>query len=130
MRDRPKGLSLFFILSNPEATANARRPRKRKNDMSSTISDATPLGALTVGQFVELLGKNRPQELTTPPQPTDYTDGYVFGIAGIRRLFNVSHVTACAYKSGFLKPAVKQRGRQIITDVKLAIKLFDEHSNQ
>lgn len=98
--------------------------------MNGTISDATPLGALTVGQLVEILEKNRPPEPTSPSHSTDFTQGFVYGIAGIRKLFNVSHVTACAYKSGFLKPAVKQRGRQIITDVKLAIQLFDEHSNQ
>ena len=51
---------------------------------------------------------------------------YVYGLRGIRELFNVSHVTAQRYKDSFLAPAVMQRGRKIIVDVNKAMKLYSE----
>ena len=51
---------------------------------------------------------------------------YVYGIKGIMRLFNVSNVTAQRYKNGIIREAVKQNGRIIVTDVDLALKLFNE----
>lgn len=51
---------------------------------------------------------------------------YVYGIRGIRELFNVSHPTALKYKNTFLKPAVVQRGRKIIVDAEKAMELFNE----
>ena len=51
----------------------------------------------------------------------------VYGIRGIMGLFNVSVNTAQRYKSTFLKGAVSQRGRKIITNVALARKLFNEN---
>lgn len=55
---------------------------------------------------------------------------YVYGLRGIRELFNCAHSTAQEYKNTFLKPAIKQRGRKIQVDADLAIKLFDEYKNQ
>lgn len=55
---------------------------------------------------------------------------YVYGLRGIRSLFNVSHATAQRYKDTFLKPAVEQRGRNIRVDANLARQLFDENRNQ
>lgn len=51
---------------------------------------------------------------------------YVYGIKGIMRLFGVSNVTAQRYKRGVIREAVKQNGRIIVTDVDLALKLFNE----
>ena len=51
---------------------------------------------------------------------------YVYGIRGIEKLFNVSHVTAQNYKNTILKDACMQRGRKIIVDVEKAVKLFNE----
>jgi hypothetical protein len=62
------------------------------------------------------------------PQPADYTKGYVYGLKGIRRLFNVSHATAQRYKDTFLKPAVRQNGRKIVVDAAKALELFNEYN--
>ena len=96
--------------------------------MYSTITGETPIAALTVSQFVELLDTKKSLEPTPPPKPTDYTQGYVHGLRGIRQLFNVSHATAQRYKDTFLRPAVRQNGRVIVVDVAKALELFDEHN--
>jgi hypothetical protein len=88
-----------------------------------TITGDTPIAALTVSQFLELLGKGTPEP---EPAPVDYTKEYVYGIKGIRDLFGVSHVTACRYKETFLKPAVKQNGRVIVIDKAKALELFEQ----
>ncbi len=49
---------------------------------------------------------------------------FVYGMRGIRDLFNVSHPTAQKYKNTFLAPAIMQRGRKIVVDVDLAIELY------
>lgn len=54
----------------------------------------------------------------------------VYGLRGIRDLFNVSHATAQRYKNTFLQPAISQRGRKITVDVDMARRLFDEHNKQ
>lgn len=50
---------------------------------------------------------------------------YVYGLRGIRDLFNVSHPTAQKYKNTFLAPAIMQRGRKIIIDVAKAMELYN-----
>lgn len=64
-------------------------------------------------------------------KPTQANQGteYVYGISGIRKLFNVSHVTAQKYKNTFLAPAVSQRGRNIAVNVAYARQLFNENKN-
>lgn len=52
---------------------------------------------------------------------------YVYGLRGIRNLFNVSHPTAQRYKSTFLAPAIMQRGRKIMVDVEKAMELYNDH---
>lgn len=54
----------------------------------------------------------------------------VYGLKGIAGLFGCSIVTALKYKQTFLAPAVKQRGRKIITDVKKAKRLFALHADK
>lgn len=95
--------------------------------MYTNITDETPIAALTVSQLVALLEQGKPQE-PTPGHSTDYTQGYVYGLKGIRQLFGVSHATAQRYKDTFLKPAVRQNGRKIVIDVAKALELFDEHN--
>ena len=93
------------------------------------ITGETPLAALTVSQFVDLLDKHRSTSTTTVPA-RDYTQGYAYGLKGIRKLFGVSHATAQRYKDTILKPAIRQNGRKIVVDVAKALELFDEYSNQ
>lgn len=64
-------------------------------------------------------------EISTP----DTGRRYVYGLRGIRELFNVSHPTAQQYKDTFLRPAIIQRGRKIIVDAAKAIELFNAHKN-
>ena len=82
---------------------------------------------LTVGQQKELF-QGWVRELlgaTNVPAPSEEScKRYVYGIAGIASLFNVSYVTACKLKDGILQPAVLQQGRKIMCDAELAIKLF------
>lgn len=61
--------------------------------------------------------------------PTGSTE-YVYGISGIRRLFNVSHTTAQRYKNTFLAPAISQRGRTIAVNAAYARQLFSEYQSQ
>jgi hypothetical protein len=92
------------------------------------ITGDTPIAALTVSQFVELLEKGKSPELAPAPRPEDYTQGFVYGIKGIEDLFKVCHSTAQHYKDTFLQPAVKQNGRVIVVDVAKALELFDKHN--
>lgn len=79
---------------------------------------------LTVGQFLELLQSR--DEINKPIQEvSDYTDKkYVYGLRGIRDIFNVSHATAQKYKNTILKDAIIQNGRKIIVDKEKALELF------
>jgi hypothetical protein len=95
--------------------------------MYKNFTGETPIAALTVLQFMELLDKHRSPEPTTA-QPIDYTQGYAYGLRGIRQLFGVSHATAQRYKNTFLKPAVRQNGRKIVIDKAKALELFDEYN--
>ena len=65
---------------------------------------------------------------------TDNSDSagkrYVYGIVGIERALGVSHKTAQKLKDGILAPAVKQRGRKIVTDLDYALQLFDEKNGR
>lgn len=90
--------------------------------MYQNFSDATPLAMLTVGQFKEIIISAMPrQEVETK---LDASPNYIYGLAGIRELFGVSHATAQKLKNTVLAPAVKQYGRKIVVDAKMAIELF------
>lgn len=86
------------------------------------ITDQTPLGALTVGQFKQFF---KPEPIQEEVQPeVEMSEKYVYGLKGIRELFNVSHVTAQRYKDTFLSEAIIQHGRKIVVDKEKALKLF------
>lgn len=76
---------------------------------------------------IEEYKKQNNEEQSTPG--TDPNE-VVYGLRGIMGLFNVSITTAQRYKMTFLKEAITQRGRKIITNVTLARKLFNEHKPQ
>ena len=54
----------------------------------------------------------------------------VFGIRGIMGLFGVSKATANHWKQTWLKEAVSQRGRKIVTNVAKARQLFDNYKSR
>lgn len=95
--------------------------------MYSQITGEVPLAALTVSQFIELLNRGKAPEPAPASQPASSAVKMVYGLKGIRSLFGVSHATAQRYKDTFLRPAVSQRGRVLVTDVALALELFDEY---
>jgi hypothetical protein len=91
--------------------------------MITSISNDTPLAMLTVGQLLELVKtaqKPDPQTAETEKERV-----YVYGLRGIRKLFNVSHATAQRYKDTIIKGAVMQQGRKIIIDADKALALFN-----
>lgn len=85
-----------------------------------TISENTPIVMLTVKQLREALKMTDEVRVSDDEKPKRY----VYGIAGIRQLFNVSHVTAIKYKNTIIKDAVSQQGRIIVTDADKAMELF------
>lgn len=96
----------------------------------ATIKDSTPIAMLTVGQLREVLGINDVDTEKVTDEATEKPKRYVYGLAGIRQLFNVSHPTAQKYKDGILRDAVSQRGRVIVVDVDKAMELFNQTENK
>lgn len=90
--------------------------------MITTISNETPLSFLTVGQFLELLNTGKQPEKVIV---SDSSKRLVYGLHGVRKLFNVSHATAQRYKDTIIKDAVSQNGRKIVVDVDKALELFN-----
>ena len=91
------------------------------------ITDSTPMAMLTVGQQKELIQGWVKEVLgvsNVAMTQKETEKRYVYGIAGIASLFNVSYVTAFNLKNGILKPAVFQQGRRIICDAEMAMELF------
>lgn len=78
--------------------------------------------AVIVRETIETMQSESANMTTAEPR-------FVYGLRGIRELFNVSHSTAQEYKNTFLQPAVEQRGRKIKINADLAEQLFDEHKN-
>ncbi len=82
-----------------------------------------PLWQLSVGEFIKLL------ESQTPTAPTveveDRAPDYEYGIAGIAKIFRCSDSSAKRIKaSGIIDGAIKQHGRLIVIDRKMALELF------
>lgn len=77
-----------------------------------------PLWQLTIGEFIEL-------QKGLIPEPVTKTEiEYVYGIRGIATLFGCSKSAAYELKrSGKIDKAIKQQGRKIIVDSKLALEL-------
>ena len=103
----------------------------------SLIDSTRPLYALTEGEFfmhMEEFIKTTIQVALRDKSTSGSDNGaakrYVYGIVGIERALGVSHKTAQKLKDGILAPAVKQRGRKIVTDLDYALQLFDEKNGR
>jgi hypothetical protein len=85
----------------------------------------TPLWQLTLGDLLDAVQQTRPPE---PVKVEGYTgDNCVYGIAGIAQLLGVSKAMVGEYRRrGWIEPAISQRGRKIVCDASLALKLFGE----
>ena len=89
------------------------------------VNENTPIAMLTVGQLKEVLGNTKVEPKIIDTVNTDKK--YVYGIAGIARLFNCSIPTANRIKkSGRIDKAIKQIGRKIVVDSELALQLVSE----
>lgn len=105
-------------------------------------TDETFVVQLTVGQLVDTLKAEFPiltldkAALLPPPkeekeeEDTSFMGRKLYGLVGIERFFGVSHKTAFTWKETWLKPAVKQRGRKIVVDAALALKLFEKNEKK
>lgn len=82
------------------------------------------LVTITIGEFIELL-----EELKKPAQPvindfSGQTEKFVYGIAGIAKLFGCSLTTAQKIKSsGKIDKAITQLGKKIVVNAALALEL-------
>jgi hypothetical protein len=87
----------------------------------------TPLWQLTLGDLLDVIQKNQQPE---PPKVEDYTSDCVFGISGVAKLLDVSKPMVHIYRrQGWIEPAITQRGRKIVCDAPLALKLFGGQKN-
>lgn len=97
------------------------------------INESTPIAALSIGQFKELLTEMSISlgfSASAHNAGANSAKNYIYGLRGIQRLFSVSHKTAQAYKDTFLQPAVKQNGRKIVVDADLAMDLFNRRNER
>lgn len=84
------------------------------------IDNNTPIAMLTVGQLKDVLGDVEKKEV----EVKEKYKNYVYGLAGIAKLFDCSIPTAARIKaSGKIDAAIKQIGRKIIVDADLALEL-------
>ena len=90
--------------------------------MTKIITESTPVVMLTVGQLRDFLAIPNEQKKAIS---ANNEKRYVYGLAGIRQLFNVSHATAYRYKETIIKDAVSQQGRKIVVDADKALELFN-----
>ena len=92
---------------------------------------------MTLDELLEAMKERFPVLGTQPVEPEpkpeeEKKDGPTFqgrllyGIKGIEDFFRVSHRTAHEWKESWLKPAVKQRGRKIVTYEEYAMMLFSK----
>ena len=86
-----------------------------------TISPDTRIIDLTVGELMELFGKQQ----TVTVDHTIKEKRFVYGIAGIAQLLNCSKATANRVKkSGVIDKAISQCGRTITVDADMALELL------
>ena len=89
--------------------------------MKTTIDLDKPLWQLTVGELLEIIGKEQTVKVDNTPKEKRF----VYGIAGIAQLFNCSMTTANRIKAGGkIDKAITQHGRMIVVDAELALELM------
>jgi hypothetical protein len=91
-----------------------------------------PLFALTTREFIQILKEHLPAG-PGPEEINNYAkdaDKFVYGLAGIAKLFNCSKTTANRIKqSGKIDKAINQIGNIIIVDVEKAVELTGKKRN-
>ena len=89
---------------------------------------ARPLGAMTIGEFLEMFDEHLH---TTNIQTAHVQTGaapkhLVYGLRGIQELLGCSHKSAQYYKDHVIRDAVSQNGRKIVVDADKALELFNQ----
>ena len=82
--------------------------------------------SITVGEFIEALRLGL--GFNDQPNPDENTGkkNYVYGLAGIAKLFGCSESTAARIKkSGAINAAISQQGKIIVVDADLALELLN-----
>lgn len=86
-----------------------------------------PLWQMTGEEFLYLQKHSEPKEQQSKVVTPDTAKKYVYGIAGIARLFGCSIPTASRIKkSGKIAKAITQIGRKIIVDAEQALELVGQ----
>ena len=89
------------------------------------ISSNTPVWQLSVAELIELIDNQLNKTNDNDQKKTEKQ--YLYGIAGISKLFNCSLATANRIKrSGVIDKAIRQVGKKIIIDAELAMQLINE----
>ena len=96
--------------------------------MTQGFDLARPLGAMTIGEFLEMFEEHL---RTTNTQPMPVQTGVaqkhlVYGLRGIQELLGCSHKSAQYYKDHVIREAVSQNGRKIVVDADKALELFNQ----
>lgn len=95
--------------------------------MSINNLRSKPLWQLTGEELLDLLGHKNTTVMESYLEASkggETEEKYVYGYAGIAKLFNCSIPTAARIKSsGKIDKAITQIGRKIIVDAKLALEL-------
>ena len=89
---------------------------------------ARPLGAMTIGEFLEMFEEHlRTTNTQSMPAHTGVAQKHlVYGLRGIQELLGCSHKSAQYYKDHVIREAVSQNGRKIVVDADKALELFNQ----
>ncbi|WP_456266364.1 DUF3853 family protein [Myroides odoratimimus] len=109
--------------SNIKKSYNLKTNAMRLNELKEK-----PVWQMTGEELLQLLQTiplKESNEFNSLLEPHASTKRYVYGIRGIAELLGCSITTANKIKKeGHIKNAIIQRGRKIIVDADLALKLF------
>ena len=87
-----------------------------------------PIWQLTIGEFVEILESKMPKSVVEKNHKEKNDITYVYGLDGLAKILGCSKNYAGRLKrTGIFDKAIKQKGRTIIVDVEMALKLFNSN---
>lgn len=86
-----------------------------------------PIWQLTIGEFVEILESRIPKSIVEKVSIEKLDSTYVYGLKGLAKILGCSTNYAGRLKrTGIFDKAIKQKGRTIIVNVEMALKLFND----
>jgi hypothetical protein len=90
----------------------------------NAINSNTRIIDLTVGDLIEIMNNNQKTVEVIRETPEKK---YVYGNAGIMRLFNCSYASAVRYKQSIIKDAIIPRHRNCLVNVDKALELMKQY---